>query len=128
MNRAWPAKPKAAQVTIPEVENLKHDTCVSQSCNSQAESNLARRMTAGPNEKARAFGAGHCCCGVSRADQKIVAKQKYRKPESIIAIGRVSTQAMAMLRTVDHCRPEPLADMVPAMPDDSTWVVETGRP
>ena len=46
----------------------------------------------------------------------------------IIAAGRVKTQAIAMLRIVDHCRPEPLAAMVPAMPDDSTWVVETGRP
>ena len=46
----------------------------------------------------------------------------------IIAAGRVSTQASAMLRTVDHCIPEPLATMVPATPDDSTWVVDTGRP
>jgi hypothetical protein len=29
---------------------------------------------------------------------------------------------------VDHCSPEPLAAMVPAMPEDSTWVVETGNP
>ena len=33
-----------------------------------------------------------------------------------------------MLRSVPHCMPEPLASIVPAMPDDSTWVVETGRP
>ena len=33
-----------------------------------------------------------------------------------------------MLRSVDHCMPEPLASIVPATPDDSTWVVETGRP
>ncbi|MOA53750.1 hypothetical protein D3C78_1772560 [compost metagenome] len=26
------------------------------------------------------------------------------------------------------CKPEPLATMVPATPDDSTWVVETGKP
>ena len=26
------------------------------------------------------------------------------------------------------CRPEPLAAIVPATPDDSTCVVETGRP
>jgi hypothetical protein len=32
------------------------------------------------------------------------------------------------LRTVDHCRPERLAAIVPATPDDSTCVVETGRP
>jgi hypothetical protein len=42
--------------------------------------------------------------------------------------GKVSTQAISMLRTVDHCRPEPLAAMVPATPDDSTCVVETGKP
>ena len=49
-------------------------------------------------------------------------------PESIIAAGKVSTQASAMLRIVDHCSPDPLAAMVPAMPEESTWVVETGRP
>jgi len=53
---------------------------------------------------------------------------KYRKPDSSIAIGKVITQAIAMLRTVDHCKPDPLAAMVPAIPDDSTWVVETGSP
>ena len=46
----------------------------------------------------------------------------------IIAAGRVRIQASAMLRMVDHCRPEPLAAMVPAMPEESTWVVETGSP
>ena len=34
----------------------------------------------------------------------------------IIAAGRVSTHAMAMLRIVDHCSPLPLAAIVPAMP------------
>lgn len=53
---------------------------------------------------------------------------KYSVPDSAIAAGRVSTQASAILRTVDHCRPEPFAAIVPAMPDDSTWVVDTGRP
>ena len=53
---------------------------------------------------------------------------RYRQPDSVIAAGRVSTQAIAMLRIVDHCSPEPFAAIVPAMPDDSTWVVETGRP
>ena len=33
-----------------------------------------------------------------------------------------------MLRIVDNCRPEPLAAIVPATPDDSTWVVDTGNP
>jgi hypothetical protein len=30
--------------------------------------------------------------------------------------------------TVAICRPEPLAAVVPATPEDGTWVVETGRP
>jgi hypothetical protein len=46
----------------------------------------------------------------------------------IIAAGSVSTQAMAMLRIVALCSPDPLAAMVPAIPDESTCVVETGRP
>ena len=33
-----------------------------------------------------------------------------------------------MLRMVDHCSPEPFAAMVPATPEESTWVVLTGRP
>ena len=45
-----------------------------------------------------------------------------------MAAGSVSTQASAILRTVESCSPEPFAAMVPAMPDDSTWVVETGSP
>ena len=51
-----------------------------------------------------------------------------RLADSIMATGSVSTQAIARFRTVFHCRPEPFAAIVPAMPDDSTWVVETGRP
>ena len=53
---------------------------------------------------------------------------KYSVPASAIAAGSVRTQAMTMLRMVDHCNPEPFAAMVPAMPDDSTCVVETGKP
>ena len=49
-------------------------------------------------------------------------------PASAIAAGRVMTQASAMERTVLHCRPEPLAAMVPATPDDNMWVVDTGTP
>jgi hypothetical protein len=45
-----------------------------------------------------------------------------------MADGTVSTQASAMLRTVASCSPDPLADIVPAMPDESTCVVDTGRP
>ncbi len=33
-----------------------------------------------------------------------------------------------MLPIVDHCIPEPLATIVPATLDESTWVVDTGRP
>jgi hypothetical protein len=50
---------------------------------------------------------------------------RYSVPDSIIVAGSVSTQASAMLRMVDHCSPDPLAAMVPAMPDESTCVVET---
>jgi hypothetical protein len=35
---------------------------------------------------------------------------------------------MIMFLTVLHCRPAPLAAMVPATPLDSTCVVETGKP
>jgi PiT family inorganic phosphate transporter len=35
---------------------------------------------------------------------------------------------LAILRTVESCNPEPLAAMVPAIPDDRTCVVETGSP
>ena len=45
-----------------------------------------------------------------------------------MAAGRVSTHAIAMLRTVANCSPDPFAAMVPAMPEESTWVVDTGSP
>ena len=32
------------------------------------------------------------------------------------------------MRTVESCKPEPFAAMVPATPEDSTWVVETSEP
>src|SRR5208337_3229655 len=35
---------------------------------------------------------------------------------------------MAKLRMVDHCIPDLLAAIVPATPEERTWVVETGRP
>ena len=41
-----------------------------------------------------------------------------------IDAGRVSTQASRMVFTVPPCKPLLLATMVPATPDDSTWVVE----
>ncbi|MNH31156.1 hypothetical protein D3C76_1197810 [compost metagenome] len=46
----------------------------------------------------------------------------------MIAAGKVSTQAISRLKMVFICKPEPLATMVPATPEESTWVVETGRP
>ena len=55
-------------------------------------------------------------------------KTQNRLPESRIETGSVSTQAASRLRTVFHCRPDLLAHMVPATPDDSTCVVLTGRP
>jgi len=45
-----------------------------------------------------------------------------------MAAGSVSTHAMAILRMVASCRPDPFAAMVPATPEESTWVVETGSP
>jgi hypothetical protein len=53
---------------------------------------------------------------------------KKRNAERAIAQGRVKTQASAILRRVDICTPEPLAAIVPATPEERTWVVETGRP
>src|SRR5579875_2476726 len=47
-------------------------------------------------------------------------------PASSAAAGSVKTQASAMLRIVANCRPLPLAAMVPATPEDSTCVVDTG--
>src|SRR5262245_35529213 len=41
-------------------------------------------------------------------------------------MGSVSTQAIKRLRTVAICRPDPLAAIVPATPDDRTC--ETGSP
>ena len=52
---------------------------------------------------------------------------QYRPADRPMAAGRVSTQAVRMLPTVPPCRPLLLATMVPATPEDSTWVVETGR-
>jgi hypothetical protein len=45
---------------------------------------------------------------------------------SMAATGRVKIQARAMLRMVENWSPLPLAAMVPATPEERTWVVETG--
>lgn len=42
--------------------------------------------------------------------------------------GGVSTQASTRLRKVFHWRPEPFAAIVPATPDVSMCVVDTGSP
>jgi len=60
--------------------------------------------------------------------QNMFLNPQNRNPASIIEAGRVSSQAIARLRTVDHCNPEWFAAMVPAMPEDSTCVVLTGSP
>jgi hypothetical protein len=60
--------------------------------------------------------------------QKTWLNTKYRVPDNIIAAGRVRIHASAMLRSVDICSPDPFAAIVPATPDESTWVVDTGSP
>ena len=45
-----------------------------------------------------------------------------------MAMGSVNTHAIRRFRTVAICKPEPFAAMVPATPQDSTCVVETGKP
>ena len=45
-----------------------------------------------------------------------------------MATGKVNIQAAARLRTVLHCKPDPLAAIVPATPLDRMCVVETGKP
>lgn len=42
--------------------------------------------------------------------------------------GSASTHASRRFRSVSFCRPEWFANMVPATPEESTWVVLTGRP
>src|SRR4051794_10774749 len=52
----------------------------------------------------------------------------YRPAERVMATGRVSTQATAMFRTVLNWRPDRPAAIVPATPEERTWVVLTGSP
>src|SRR5258707_1819384 len=42
--------------------------------------------------------------------------------------GIVSTQAKRIFRRVAICRPDRLAAIVPAIPQERTWVVLTGKP
>src|SRR5580765_3400020 len=60
--------------------------------------------------------------------QKIRVNNQYNDPDSRIAAGKVSTQAIARLRSVPSCRPERLAAIAPATPEESTCVVDTGSP
>ncbi|MNC72832.1 hypothetical protein D3C75_1239430 [compost metagenome] len=56
----------------------------------------------------------------------LVASQNNPADRPTVA-GRVRTQASRMVLTVPPCRPLLFATMVPATPEDSTWVVDTGR-
>jgi hypothetical protein len=64
--------------------------------------------------------AGGGRCKPAQASQNKWLNVQYSPADSAMATGRVSTHPMTMLRIVANCRPEPLAAMVPAMPDDST--------
>ena len=55
-------------------------------------------------------------------------KSRNSTPASRIAAGSVSNQAIARFRTVDIWSPDRFAAIVPATPDDSTCVVDTGSP
>lgn len=73
-----------------------------------------------PADKQAFFSTGE-------AAQMNCEASQNRPADSAIEVGRVSTQAIRMLRTVPPCRPLLFATMVPATPEDSTWVVDTGR-
>src|SRR5262245_58976718 len=63
---------------------------------------------------------------ISFIERRAVMENKV--PERSMVTGRVNTQAIAMARIVFSCNPEWLAAMVPATPEDNTWVVLTGKP
>src|SRR4030095_2833722 len=65
---------------------------------------------------------------LKRRRQNSWLNRAYRLPDKTIEAGKVSTQARIRLRTVPRCRPEPLAAIVPATPEDRTCVVLTGKP
>src|ERR1035441_7924739 len=58
----------------------------------------------------------------------ILSNSQNSPPESSAAAGNVNTQAAAILRIVDICKPLLFAIIVPATPELSTWVVDTGKP
>ena len=90
----------------------------------------AARIEAGPASvlRRRTASASGVTVRARSAGQNMWLKNEYSVAESVIAAARVRTQASSRLRTVEPCRPEPFAAIVPATPDDSTWVVDTGRP
>jgi hypothetical protein len=57
-----------------------------------------------------------------------MAEDEVQRSRKRIAAGGVDIRPSAMLRRVDHCMPEPLAIIVPATPDESICVIDTGRP
>src|SRR5262245_62029195 len=60
--------------------------------------------------------------------QPMLRKAQYSSAAIRIDAGNVSTQASARLRIVPIWRPDRLAAIVPATPEESTCVVLTGRP
>ena len=63
----------------------------------------------------------HLCCQPCLSNYEPNCRNSQNSPpESSAAAGNVKTQAMAILRRVDHCSPLPLATIVPAMPELST--------
>src|SRR5262249_28450942 len=65
-------------------------------------------------------------CGRGRAAGLGAPRALTRAAESTIAAGRVNAQARPILRTVSPWMPERLAHIVPATPEERTWVVLTG--
>jgi hypothetical protein len=53
---------------------------------------------------------------------------RKRRPDRNMEMGSVSTQAIARFLIVFHWIPDRFAAIVPATPDDRTWVVLTGSP
>ena len=67
-------------------------------------------------------------CYIQSFIQRTLLNRTYKAADNIIAAGSVKTHASAMFLKVDICRPDPFAAIVPATPDESTWVVDTGNP
>ncbi len=76
---------------------------------------------------ARSSPSDHCPHRLPAHDA-IHRNTVYRSAERTMQTGSVSIQARPILRTVAHWRPEPLAAIVPATPEERTCVVLTGRP